>query len=99
VVAFPTRSAEKLTCAFLGSCEGCAWDEAMTADTVGELCNMIAGGWKKRLSAPDTACDLSVPFIQRGSGRDQPQPGTMHVCRAYTFDDAPFVVTLTTLSH
>ena len=97
LVAFPSRSAERLTCAFLGPCKGCAWDEAMTADTVGELCNMIAGGWKKRLPAPDAASDLSVPCVRSGPRHHQPQPGSPHLCRAYAFDGSPFVVNLTKL--
>jgi chemotaxis protein CheX len=97
VVAFPSRSAERLTCAFLGSCDGCNWDDAITADTVGELCNMIAGGWKKRLDAPAASSDLSVPSIRRGPYLDAANAGTMRVSRTYAFGNSPFVVNLTKL--
>ena len=30
-------------------------------DTVGELCNMIAGSWKSRLPGDASACKLSIP--------------------------------------
>jgi chemotaxis protein CheX len=60
---FPASSARRLTCAFLGP--GAGWDDTMIADAVGELCNMIAGGWKTRLGASAWQADLSVPLIQR----------------------------------
>jgi chemotaxis protein CheX len=104
VVEFPAASAERLTNAFLGVAADSAaarWDDAMIGDAVGELCNMIAGGWKKRLGAPALGSDLSVPTIFRGPSRlpadDMPQPSRINMRRAYAFDDAPFVVSLTIL--
>lgn len=38
-------------------------DEALAFDTVGELCNMIAGSWKSRLPGAESACALSVPCV------------------------------------
>ncbi len=38
-------------------------DSALPADTVGELCNMIAGSWKSRLPPPYAACHLSTPTV------------------------------------
>jgi chemotaxis protein CheX len=32
-------------------------------DTVGELCNMIAGGWKSRQPPPRSSCTLSPPVV------------------------------------
>lgn len=94
-VEFPAASARKLTAAFLGS-DTCESDDTMVDDAVGELCNMIAGGWKMRLGTPGWEADLSVPSISR-----TPAPGTPETCRAcmrraYAFDNSPFVVTLTT---
>jgi len=42
-------------------------DEDMVDDAIGELCNMIAGGWKGRF--PDAAfdCRLSPPTVISGS--------------------------------
>jgi chemotaxis protein CheX len=60
IVEFPAASAHNLTNAFLGSAAD--WDDTMVADAVGELCNMIAGGWKKRLGAPAWQADLSLPI-------------------------------------
>lgn len=104
MVEFPTASAELLTNAFLGVATDSAaarWDDAMIGDAVGELCNMIAGGWKKRLGAPALGSDLSVPTILRGLSQqpdgDTPQPSTMSMRRTYAFDGVPFVVRLTIL--
>jgi chemotaxis protein CheX len=99
VVEFPSSTAARLTSAFLSPGEG-AWDDAMIADAVGELCNMIAGGWKTRLGALAVASDLSVPAISwvtaHGAIRDTKMPGSICVRRAYAFDDAPFAVSLST---
>ena len=34
-------------------------------DAVGELCNMIAGGWKSKLESGQAACLISVPAVTR----------------------------------
>jgi chemotaxis protein CheX len=62
-VRISTEGAYLLTDALLGA-QG-DWDESMIDDAVGELCNMIAGGWKSRLSAHLSACNLSVPQVSR----------------------------------
>ncbi|HEX4020054.1 MAG TPA: chemotaxis protein CheX [Acidobacteriaceae bacterium] len=36
-------------------------------DAFGEVCNMIAGGWKNRMPGLDAGCALSVPIIVCGS--------------------------------
>jgi chemotaxis protein CheX len=104
LVEFPTASAERLTNAFLdiaADSTAARWDDAMMADAVGELCNMIAGGWKKRLGAPALGSDLSVPTIFPGLSRqpdgDPLQPSRVSMRQAYAFDNAPFVVRLTIL--
>jgi chemotaxis protein CheX len=97
VVEFPSSTAKILTSAFLASDET-DWDDAMIGDAVGELCNMIAGGWKRRLGPPAQASDLSIPCISRvpAGSRDRgtKKPDGMLVRRAYAFDAAPFVVCL-----
>jgi chemotaxis protein CheX len=98
-VEFLAPSAAQLTAALLG-CDHAPWDDAMVADAVGEICNMIAGGWKKRLGQPAWGADLSVPAISRGPS---PSPdrglrtGATTITRAYAFDGSPFVVHLTLL--
>jgi chemotaxis protein CheX len=93
VLGFPSPSAQILTCAFLGPGE-VDWDDFMVADTVGELCNMIAGGWKKRLGPSAWGADLSVPYTSLGSSLDEPDFGIIRLRRAYVFDDSPFVMSL-----
>ncbi len=43
------------------------WDDQLIEDAVGELCNMIAGGWKSRLSDAAAASQLSIPAITRSA--------------------------------
>jgi chemotaxis protein CheX len=49
----------------LGADEACA--ESDVNDVVGELCNMIAGGFKSELCDAGLACAISAPAIIRGS--------------------------------
>jgi chemotaxis protein CheX len=93
---FPLSSAERLTSALLGSAEA-GWDDALVADAVGEFCNMIAGGWKRRMGVPICSSDLSVPSVTRVPDSETPQPGTERMRRVYRFDDSPFVVRLSEL--
>jgi chemotaxis protein CheX len=95
VVQFDTPSAQQLTSAFLGSSEP-KHEQAILADSVGELCNMVAGGWKKRLGCPPWCADLSVPAIALHPESGPPQVYTAAIRRVYLFDDADFVVSLTT---
>jgi chemotaxis protein CheX len=95
VVEFTAASAQLLTGAFLGSGPG-EWDATMIADAVGELCNMIAGGWKKRLGAPGWEATISVPCISLTPVNCAPESCRNCMRRAYTFDNSPFVVTLIT---
>jgi chemotaxis protein CheX len=94
IVQFAAPSAQQLTSAFLGFSEP-DHEQAIMADAVGELCNMVAGGWKKRLGCPSWCANLSVPAIA-----SHPESGSCHastpaVLRVYTFDGAAFVVSLT----
>jgi chemotaxis protein CheX len=90
IVEFPFAAAEKLTDAFLGAEDGDCWDDAMIEDAVGELCNMIAGGWKIKLGALDSACRLSTPILSRATTRWPDTRDAMR--RTYAFDDSVFHV-------
>lgn len=97
-VGFTSASAQRLTAAFLGS--DAEWDNTIIADAVGELCNMIAGGWKRRMGTPGSEANLSVPSISRLPGHcphGSSPPDCYNPCmsRTYAFDNAPFVVSLT----
>ncbi|MEO6816007.1 MAG: chemotaxis protein CheX, partial [Edaphobacter sp.] len=39
--------------------------DPMVDDAIGELCNMIAGGWKSKLEHPQASCLISVPAVTR----------------------------------
>ena len=68
---------------------GEAADDAMAADAVGELCNMVAGGWKRRLGPPASGAELSVPTLGWGAG--EPSGAAR---RRYRFDGTQFDVDL-----
>lgn len=42
-------------------------DSESICDAVGELCNMLAGGWKNRLPELASHCSLSVPIVIAGN--------------------------------
>ncbi len=41
-------------------------DDDSIGDAVGELCNMLAGGWKNRIPALASRCSLSPPTVISG---------------------------------
>jgi chemotaxis protein CheX len=93
VVEFPAEAAKMLTDAFLGAAGG--WDDAMVEDAVGELCNMIAGGWKSKLGGAEGACQLSAPTVGRGAGQVEMNGcGGVSVRRVYGFGGSVFRVEL-----
>ncbi len=47
-----------------GTCE----TEGEIADALGELCNMVAGNFKNKLSGLDERCLLSIPTVVSGGG-------------------------------
>lgn len=72
--------------AFLGG----AADETMTRDTVGELCNMLAGGWKRRLGPREAGAGMSAPTIQVCAAFDCTSPPR----RIYGFLGVRFAVAI-----
>ena len=55
-------------------------------DAFGEICNMIAGGWKNRMPGLDSGCALSVPTIVSGSDYElHPVGDRLLVERTYHF--------------
>jgi chemotaxis protein CheX len=97
VVEFPVAAARRLTDRFLGTAERTAelWDRAMVEDAVGELCNMIAGGWKSGLGSQNSGCELSLPIMRRAVGQVELSGcGGTKVRRVYGFDGEVFAVEL-----
>jgi chemotaxis protein CheX len=64
-------------------------------DAIGELCNMIAGGWKGKLPALASACMLSTPTVVTGTNYQlHIQRPESHIERHYRFEDLTFSFTL-----
>ena len=94
LVEFPQATAKKLTDALLGSQDD--WDDALIEDAIGELCNMIAGGWKSKLRTAASTSGLSVPEISRARAPDRNPPHgcSLRMSRTYAFRNSPFTVSL-----
>ncbi len=69
-------------------------DDESIPDAVGELCNIIGGGWKNRTFILSSRCSLSPPTILSGPGDALGSP-VAHVSRTYAFDGHTLRVTLT----
>jgi len=68
--------------------------DPMVDDAIGELCNMIAGGWKSKLASPDSNCTISTPAVTRdGLEGYQAKFGTKF-SRNYSFQGNVFGVVL-----
>jgi chemotaxis protein CheX len=83
------RAGDRLTDAMLGS--EADWDAEMIEDAVGELCNMITGGVKRRSGWWQGGCRISLPTIAR---RAATAPAGDGMRRAYRFGDVWVVVTV-----
>lgn len=90
-IRLSSETAYRLTDALIGA-EG-DWDDEMIEDAVGELCNMIAGGWKSRLGSGSAVCQLSVPAVSRNHGR--PEEELAGNRRFYQFNGSVLEVELT----
>jgi chemotaxis protein CheX len=92
MVHVSTATADLMTDALLGA-EG-DWDDQMIDDAVGELCNMIAGGWKSRLGTPASVCHLSAPTVSRRAVCEGLHGYATMMRRFYAFSGSMFEVTL-----
>jgi chemotaxis protein CheX len=93
-VRMGTPPAQAIASAMLGGTP-VAEDDDSIDDALGELCNMLAGGWKNSIPGLSSECALSPPTVI--SGRDY----KVHTCkpseillRAYRFDIHTFLLTL-----
>lgn len=60
-------------------------------DAIGEICNIVAGGWKGKVQGLGANCGLSVPTVV--TGRDyhlRVQSLKFRVDRSYRFEDCAF---------
>lgn len=73
----------------------CTQVDATVQDAVGELCNMLAGCWKRRIPELAADCGLSVPAVI--TGRDyqiRVQTPEFELRHLYLVEDFNFAVTL-----
>jgi chemotaxis protein CheX len=69
--------------------------EDQVSDALGEICNMVAGNFKNKLSGMDGRCMLSVPSVITGGEyqfRSLANGDLLHVC--VLFEGAPVAVRL-----
>jgi chemotaxis protein CheX len=63
-------------------------DEASLDDAVGEICNMIGGGWKDRVPSLASLCSISPPTVITGRAyKVHMSRPSLKVARAYRFGE------------
>jgi len=76
-----------VTSAMLGGIDATEQTE-MICDAIGELCNLVAGGWKNRLPELSDSCSLTIPTVIEGELYKVHLPAdTLVNHRAYCFGD------------
>jgi len=64
-------------------------------DAFGEICNMLAGGWKSKVPELASNCGLSVPAVITGSNyRIHVQAPEFKLHQSFSFEDTVFAVTI-----
>lgn len=80
-----TAAACAITSAMLGGASIDEDDDSID-DAVGELCNMIAGGWKNRVDSLAATCALSPPTVISGCNyKIHVNASSARLQRTYTF--------------
>jgi chemotaxis protein CheX len=93
-IRLDSRAARSIASAMLG---GVAVEEgdASIDDAVGELCNMLAGGWKNQVPGLSSNCSLSPPTVISGwNYRVHTSAGSKKMSRSYSFDEYVLHLTL-----
>jgi chemotaxis protein CheX len=64
-------------------------------DGLGEITNILAGAWKKKIPALSAACLLSVPTVVSGTNYGvHRKASTFRISRSYQFNDSAFTINL-----
>ena len=85
-IRMTTQAARAVGSAMLGDASICDGDDAIN-DTLGELCNMLAGGWKNCVPGLSSQCVLSPPTIITGSDyKVHMSKPSQKLARTYRFD-------------
>lgn len=67
----------------------------MVKDSIGEVCNMLAGGWKGRFPQLASECMLSVPTIIEGKDcLVHMKKSSVRIDRSYSFEDHALSVSI-----
>jgi len=62
--------------------------DAMVKDAIGEVCNMVAGGWKGKHAAFASGCMLSTPAVVTGTNYQlHMQQQEFRIDRTYHFEE------------
>lgn len=92
-IHLPAPLARQLAAAMLGMTVEELTGDTEVNDVVGELCNMVAGGFKSRLCDTGTPCALSIPSVIRGTSYEiQGEPDARKEVLLFTCNDEPFTV-------
>jgi len=85
--------AKQITACLMGM-EVTAVDETVF-DGLGEITNILAGAWKKKIPALSAACLLSVPTVVTGTHYDiHKKTSSFRLSRSYQFNDSAFTISL-----
>jgi chemotaxis protein CheX len=84
-----------VTSAMLGGTPAVEEGDDSIDDAVGELCNMIAGGWKNRTECLSSTCALSPPTVISGCDyKIHMNSASVKLKRTYAFDGSILFLTL-----
>jgi chemotaxis protein CheX len=93
-IRMSSDGARSITSAMLGGAPVDENDESID-DAVGELCNMLAGGWKNHISALSSECALSPPSVISGRHyKVHLSKPSVSITRIYQFDAHELHLTL-----
>jgi chemotaxis protein CheX len=85
-IRMTTLAARSVASAMLGGMPVEDGDDSID-DAIGELCNMLAGGWKNRIQTLSSDCALSPPtVISGGDYKVHTRQPSMKMARVYRFD-------------
>lgn len=85
-IRMTTLAARSVASAMLGGTPVEDGDDSID-DAIGELCNMLAGGWKNRIHTLSSDCALSPPtVISGGDYKVHTRQPSMKMARVYRFD-------------
>ena len=93
-IQLTSRAVQALASAMMGGATEEQPDD-MLDDTIGEICNMIGGGWKDRIPALSSACTLSPPTVISGSDyKVHLSKPSVRIAHSYKFGEHLLCLTL-----